>query len=161
MYKWWRGQDSNLRRAEPGGFTVPCLWPLGYPSYPPKWVPAPILRLTARRATRATEGSGLRQSIGAGDGTRTRDLRLGRPLLYQLSYARFQSSGGGTRTRDQGINSPPLCRLSYPGSRSSQSGGPGRIRTCDPGIRNPLLYPAELRALRSPRNLPPYRGGRA
>jgi hypothetical protein len=25
---------------------------------------------------------------------------------------------------------------------------PGRIRTCDLRIRNPLLYPAELRALR-------------
>jgi hypothetical protein len=23
---------------------------------------------------------------------------------------------------------------------------PGRTRTCDPGIRNPMLYPAELRA---------------
>lgn len=26
--------------------------------------------------------------IGAGDGTRTRDIRLGKPTLYQLSYAR-------------------------------------------------------------------------
>src|SRR5690606_15226701 len=27
-----------------------------------------------------------------------------------------------------------------------QCGAPGRIRTCDPRIRNPVLYPAELRA---------------
>ena len=27
------------------------------------------------------------------------------------------------------------------------AGAPGRIRTCDPRIRNPVLYPAELRAL--------------
>ena len=26
-------------------------------------------------------------------------------------------------------------------------GAPGRIRTCDPRLRRPLLYPAELRAL--------------
>jgi hypothetical protein len=25
-------------------------------------------------------------------------------------------------------------------------GAPGRIRTCDPRIRNPVLYPTELRA---------------
>jgi hypothetical protein len=28
-------------------------------------------------------------------------------------------------------------------------GAPGRIRTCDPRIRSPLLYPAELQALES------------
>jgi hypothetical protein len=27
--------------------------------------------------------------IGAGNGDRTRDPRLGKPMLYQLSYARF------------------------------------------------------------------------
>lgn len=26
-------------------------------------------------------------------------------------------------------------------------GAPGRIRTCNPRIRNPMLYPVELRAL--------------
>ena len=31
-----------------------------------------------------------------------------------------------------------------------QSGAPGRIRTCDPRLRRPLLYPAELRAHSEP-----------
>ena len=29
----------------------------------------------------------------------------------------------------------------------AQSGRPGRSRTCNPRIRNPMLYPLELRAL--------------
>ena len=40
-------------------------------------------------------------------------------------------------------------------------GAPGRIRTCDRRIRNPVLYPAELRALRRCRSpgLPASRYG--
>ena len=36
--------------------------------------------------------------FGAGDGIRTRDPRLGKPMLYQLSYARvfFGVSAGGS-----------------------------------------------------------------
>ncbi len=31
----------------------------------------------------------------------------------------------------------------------AEDGAPGRTRTCDPRIRNPMLYPAELRARRA------------
>ncbi len=30
----------------------------------------------------------MKEKIGAGNGVRTRDPRLGKPMLYQLSYAR-------------------------------------------------------------------------
>ena len=92
-------------------------------------------RRTARPEPHKALGSA--KSIGAGDGTRTRDLRLGRPLLYQLSYARSLSSGGGTRTRDQGINSPPLCRLSYPGSPSLKVVGPAGFEPATQGLEIP------------------------
>src|SRR5438105_13527501 len=36
---------------------------------------------------------------GAGDGTRTRDIQLGRLELYQLSYSRSFDDGGGGRIR--------------------------------------------------------------
>ena len=36
-----------------------------------------------------------------------------------------------------------------PNDIGSETNAPGRIRTCDLRIRNPLLYPAELRALQS------------
>ena len=53
---------------------------------------------------------------GVDDGTRTHDGRNHNPGLYQLSYVHH-------------------C-----------PGAPGRIRTCDPRLRRPMLYPAELRA---------------
>ena len=37
---------------------------------------------------RGVSNLGLNQTSGAGDGDRTRDNRLGRPMLYQLSYTR-------------------------------------------------------------------------
>src|SRR5213075_3069958 len=47
------------------------------------------------------------------------------------------------------------------------TGAPDRIRTCDPWLRKPILYPTELRArersilaIRTPRR-PPHRSGRA
>ena len=38
-----------------------------------------------------------------------------------------------------------LCQLSYAPTRRKRTNTPGRIRTCDPRIRSPMLYPAELR----------------
>ena len=35
----------------------------------------------------------------AGDGTRTRDIQLGRLTLYQLSYSRMSLQSGGRRIR--------------------------------------------------------------
>ena len=81
------------------------------------------------------------QSGGAGDGTRTRDILLGRQKLYQLSYTRLflvedggiepptqpckgrvfplalipqiAGAGGGTRTRDIFLGKEVLYQLSY------------------------------------------------
>ena len=59
---------------------------------------------------------------GVGDGTRTHDNRNHNPGLYQLSYTHHQ------------IFVPVSLGL------------PGRIRTSDPRLRRPMLYPTELRA---------------
>ena len=42
----------------------------------------------ATHRARTTDGGGATLVSGAGDGTRTRDLELGKLRLYQLSYAR-------------------------------------------------------------------------
>jgi hypothetical protein len=62
------------------------------------------------------------------DGTRTHDDQIHNLGLYQLSYAHHLF-----------VRSIPLR---YPGA-------PGRTRTCNHRIRNPMLYPIELRAQRS------------
>ena len=52
----------------------------------------------------------LHNSIRAGDGTRTRDIKLGRLALYQLSYSRIKKSdplcfyGGGRIRTFEGIS---------------------------------------------------------
>jgi hypothetical protein len=61
---------------------------------------------------------------GVDDGTRTHDNRNHNPGLYQLSYVHH--------------------REIY--NRIGTIGAPGRTRTCDPRLRRPMLYPAELRA---------------
>ena len=58
----------------------------------------------------------------------------------------------GTRTLDDRNHNPGLYQLSYTHHKSiyctkALFGAPGRIRTSDPRLRRPLLYPAELRAL--------------
>ena len=58
------------------------------------------------------------------DGTRTRDDRHHKPGLYQLSYTHRCT----------------FCFL------QCADGAPGRTRTCNIRIRNPVLYPVELRA---------------
>lgn len=62
---------------------------------------------------------------GVNDGTRTHDNRDHNPGLYQLSYAHHIMTES---------NSAGDC------------GTPGRIRTCYPRLRRPMLYPNELRA---------------
>ena len=54
--------------------------------------------------------------------------------------------GNGTRTHDNRNHNPGLYQLSY--SHHQIYGPPDRIRTCDPRLRRPMLYPAELRAAR-------------
>ncbi len=43
-----------------------------------------------------------------------------------------------------------LCQVTNDLCRASTTGTPGRIRTCYPRLRRPMLYPNELRALRIP-----------
>jgi hypothetical protein len=57
---------------------------------------------------------------GVNDGTRTHDNRDHNPGLYQLSYAHHEN----------------VIII----------GAPGRIRTCYPRLRRPVLYPDELQA---------------
>ncbi len=57
----------------------------------------------------------------------------------------------GIRTHDHLDHNQGLCQLSYIHHHYCVLvGTPGRARTCDLRIRNPLLYPAELRARRMP-----------
>ncbi len=60
---------------------------------------------------------------GVDDGARTHDDRNHNPGLYQLSYAHHN-----------------FYMLAY------KFGTPGRIRTCYPRLRRPMLYPSELQA---------------
>jgi hypothetical protein len=69
---------------------------------------------------------------GVGDGVRTRDNRNHNPGLYQLSYAHHNKL---------------QCFYIYYSCPSESHGALGRTRTCDPRLRRPLLYPAELRTL--------------
>ena len=54
----------------------------------------------------------------------------------------FDGVGNGTRTHDNRNHNPGLYQLSY--SHHQIYGPPDRIRTCDPRLRRPMLYPAEL-----------------
>ena len=49
---------------------------------------------------------GINKITGAGNGTRTRDTRLGRPMLYQLSYSRSQVGR-------EGFEPPKRCRSGF------------------------------------------------
>ena len=64
---------------------------------------------------------------GAVDGTRTRDIHLGKVALYQLSYYRIKCALGRNRTTDTVIFSHMLYRLSYQG----RYGDPEGARTLD------------------------------
>ena len=87
-----------------------------------------FLRLALDENLRALNGALLvaRSINGVDDGNRTHDRRYHKPELYQLSYIHHNS----------------YSLLDHP----KVSGAPGRTRTCDPRLRRPLLYPAELRA---------------
>ena len=61
-------------------------------------------------------GYGALEKNGAGDGARTRHLRLGKAALYQMSYSRSKCGASEwSRTTDTGIFSPLLYQLSYRG----------------------------------------------
>lgn len=50
---------------------------------------------------------------GAGTGTQTLDLLLGKEALYQLSYTRIYGGETRTRTEDTRLFRPLLYQLSY------------------------------------------------
>src|ERR1035437_5659762 len=71
--RWWAGEESNLysrRRLIYSQLSSPPAQPTHETASQFRWVP--VQRLTS--------------SIGADDGSRTRNLRFTKPLLYQLSY---------------------------------------------------------------------------
>ena len=90
------------------------------------------------------------------DGTRPHDERDHKPGLYQLSYAHHNNLFLSFFCR--GARSAPYAPVAvlevHPTllSRCTKctlrrfSGAPGRTRTCNHRIRNPMLYPVELRA---------------
>ena len=102
----------------------------------------------------STASRGRRVKIGVADGNRTRDHRSHNPVLYQLSYSHHCYWAMPP--------APPMCRtaIDIAARMLRASGAPGRIRTCDPRLRRPLLYPAELRARSRPVTLSEYTGCR-
>ena len=71
-----------------------------------------------------------RRNFGADDEVRTRDLKIGNLLLYQLSYIRKPSGFRGL-----------IWHLSLQtGSRSRKFGSRTRARTWDIRINSPLFY---------------------
>ena len=72
-----------------------------------------------------------------------------KPTRIALAFVIGIGVGEGDRTLDRRNHNPELYRLSYAHhyTDSAKNGAPGRIRTYDPRLRRPLLYPTELRAL--------------
>ena len=86
--------------------------------------------------------------FGAGNGSRTRNLQLGRLSLYQMSYFRFffeweRKDSNLRRLRQQIYSLPHLAALEL--SQKKRAGR--RIRTADQLITNQLLWPTELHRL--------------
>lgn len=80
-------------------------------------------------------------------------FRQGRPSSYDLGQVWGQAMGVNLRlheskyeSTDFGTNTHPLrhCRKCLIHKRFTNA--PGKIRTCDPRFRKPMLYPTELRA---------------
>src|SRR5207302_1204704 len=99
------------------------------------------VRRYGRPARRGAPPPGTRRSDGAGNGTRTRDIKLGKLALYQLSYARpngieHEESSPREPPRSRGLRSAPVrnrFRTGYTGAMQ----GPGRTRDAD---RTESLY---------------------
>ena len=105
-----------------------------------------------------------RPKSGAGDGTRTRNIQLGRLKLYQLSYSRLYltdqlgwscsifknedlwgEQDSNLRRHSQQIYSlPSLAAWVSPRLNFKQKWAGRGIRTHDPEITNHVLWPTEL-----------------
>ena len=84
-----------------------------------------------------------------------RPLRATNPVLYQPRGERRdlnprplgpQPSALPTELRSPRLPTDTLPRSHRTPRHATAEGAPGRIRTCGPRIRSPLLYPAELQA---------------
>jgi hypothetical protein len=81
-------QNAALCSQEP---QAGCRWPRFVPRTWASRVGSPKCQGLATRATHARNGilpTFAGGGVGAGDGTRTRDILLGKQILYQLSYSR-------------------------------------------------------------------------
>ena len=123
----------------------------------PARLPVPPLSLGRHKdraySTQVTPvgGNKTRRKSGVDEGARTLDRRSHNPELYQLSYVHHIENCLAAFSTFSKILQALLNRWSRNRPDRRLHGTPGRIRTCDPRLRRPLLYPAELRALdRSP-----------
>ena len=78
------------------------------------------------------------QSPGAGDRSRTYDLRITNALLYQLSYTGILGAAEESRTLDLYLGKVSLYQLSYC-RFSSIAGGVDGARTRDPRRDRPVF----------------------
>ena len=79
------------------------IWPEARGRSATLWTTKPsTLRPRADRATLVT-GRKAGKRHGAGDGVRTRDPQLGRLMLYQLSYARTDTSFSNHLVEGEGL----------------------------------------------------------
>ena len=97
------------------------------------------------------------------------DFEPGHPRndhIYRIIYSRVQRQSTNTRRPLRGLARPAGLGLREPKAKQTQDrggrahlakrgGAPGRARTCDPRLRRPVLYPAELRARSVQCNLSP------
>ena len=153
---WLGWQDSDLRMSESKSDALP----LGYS--PPQgriikmgWMRGlepPASRATIWRANqlRHTHHILLRKKNGAPGGTRTPNLLLRRQLLYPAELQAHITQDRLIKKLEQVMGIEPTCSawkadilpLNYTRIKKSEPEG---IRTPDPRLRRPLLYPAELR----------------
>ncbi len=83
--------------------------------------------------------------LGAGDGTRTRNLLITNQLLCQLSYTSIYIGGSNrARTCDPLLVRQMLSQLSYTPIIVICFGRDDRIRTCGPLVPNQMRYQTAL-----------------
>jgi hypothetical protein len=119
---------------------------------------APLPNERACAPTDSPKRGGLAGGSEADEGRRGRNRRAeGATKLRPTRRSVAGSPGGseadegrrGRNRRAEGATKLRPTRRSVagsPGGSEADEGAPGRIRTCDPRIRNPPLYPTELRA---------------